>query len=75
MLSENITYKITHEGAAAYQIPTKQGWGKVGLTPFDETVLDQSASVKITPEYVTLSPGSKQIITVSATKFSAIFDV
>lgn len=68
-----ITYEVTHEGAAAYQLPTKDGWGREPLTPFDNTVLDITASVRVSPEYVTLLPGDRKSVTVSGKLANYVF--
>jgi hypothetical protein len=52
-----ITYRFSHRPAAAIVLPEKT-WG-VALTPYDDSVLDVSASVRAAPEAVTLYPGEE----------------
>jgi hypothetical protein len=52
-----ITYRFKHRPAAAIVLP-ESSWG-VGLTPYDDTVLDLSASVRASPDAVTLYPGEE----------------
>lgn len=51
-----IVYRFQHRPAAAIAVPDR--WGHP-ITPYDNTVLDVSASVKAMPEAVILYPGEQ----------------
>jgi hypothetical protein len=52
-----ITYRFSHRPSAAVVLPAKT-WG-AAMTTYDDTVLDLSASVRASPEVVTLYPGEE----------------